>query len=224
MNFCEIIEKAGYLCTKRLGQELRSHILFTDESVIELHPHINSNNAVIRTSDKKSIPVNSVPKKSEKIMVVGGICSRGKTPLLVFNSGLRINAAMYQEAILPVYFEFMKNKTFFPSERKIMFQQDMAPAHSAKSTMKLIEGAGFKTWGKGVWPGNSPDLNVIEHMWNELQESVFIAPRPTNIAELKTRVNEKWNSITVDYLKKLVESFPARIVECQTNLGNVTRY
>ena len=97
----------------------------------------------------------------------------------------------------------------------------MAPVHSAKSTMNLIEGASMKTCSKGVWPGNPLDLNVIEHVFNELQESVFIAPRPTNIAELKTRVNEKWNSITVDYLKKLVVSFPVRINICQINSGDV---
>mgnify|MGYP006938808592 FL=1 len=67
-----------------------------------------------------------------------------------FNCGLRINAEMYQESILPIFFEFMKNQTLFLNEKKIMFQQVMAPVPSAKSTMNLIEGASMKTCSKGV--------------------------------------------------------------------------
>ena len=142
----------------------------------------------------------------------------------MFNSGLRINAEMYQTEILPVYLRCLKDTSLFPNQRKVLFQQDMAPAHSAKSTLKVIEEAGVMTWGKNIWPGNSPDFNVIEHIWKDLQDSVFVKLRPRNILELKARVVEKWDSITVDHLRKLVESFPARIEECKLNNGNVTKY
>jgi transposase len=64
---------------------------------------------------------------------------------------------------------------------------------------------------KGVYPGSSPDFNVIEHLWAELKGSVFIEPRPTNRQELIDRVQNKLKSFTKSQLRNLVESFPNRI-------------
>ena len=34
--------------------------------------------------------------------------------------------------------------------------------------------------GKSVWPGNAAAFNVIEPLWNLIQEAVFLEPRPSN--------------------------------------------
>lgn len=224
IKFCDLVDSQGYLTNSRLGEELRSHILWTDESLIHLHPKINSNNAVIRTSDVDSIPINQVPKHSLSIMVAGGICSRGKSSLVIVPGSLKVNTSLYNNLIMPVYLEAMKNKELFSCPRKILFQQDMAPAHSSKVTSKFLKESDLETWSKGQWPGNSPDLNVIEHIWHQLQESVLVEPRPTTREELIQRVQEKWDSIGVDELKKLVESFPNRIKECRLGNGKHTQY
>ncbi len=62
-----------------------------------------------------------------------------------------------------------------------ILQQDLAPAHSAKTT---------STWFKDHdipvlnWPANSPDLNPIENLWGIVKRKMRYA-RPNNAEELK---------------------------------------
>ncbi len=48
----------------------------------------------------------------------------------------------------------------FYGDADLIFQQDLAPAHTAKCTKSW-----FNDYGVTVrdWPANSPDLNPIEH-------------------------------------------------------------
>jgi hypothetical protein len=75
-----------------------------------------------------------------------------------------------------------------------------------------------------VWPGNSPDLNVIEHIWGLLQDSVFKQPMPHNRGELIKRVQETWSSIDLNYLSTLAQSLPNRVAAVRAAEGGHTDY
>ena len=75
----------------------------------------------------RSVQKSQHPKS---IMVWAGISSFGKTPLVFIPEGAKINAQVYKDLILEKHvlaigLTFMKNKAW-------LFQQDGAPAHTAK--------------------------------------------------------------------------------------------
>ena len=53
------------------------------------------------------------------------------------------------------------SSSFCPTD---IFQQDGAPVHTSKVALKWLENNLNSFWGKGVWPGNSPDLSPIENL------------------------------------------------------------
>ncbi|KAJ4447039.1 hypothetical protein ANN_09028 [Periplaneta americana] len=162
IKFCERLLKEGYTEDAPAARILRAHILFTDESLVELHSIPNRQNARIRTADPSSIKPSQVPKFGVKIMVAGGISRYGKTQLVIVNEKKTVNGEYYCTHILPVCSKVLRHITKFPKQHIAFLMQDGARAHTAKSTLDTIKNSGIKVWTD--WPGNFPDLNPIEHL------------------------------------------------------------
>ena len=193
-------------------------MLWTDESPIELNPKPNSQTYRIRIDNKANVPRVKVPKFGVKILVAGGMTAQGVTELHIVEDGCTVNGNYYRTKILPIYLNAL-NSGLFTSRSKASMMHDGAPAHFSKKTEDIIKAKYSKFWGKGIWPGNSPDLNPIENLWAILKDSVFIEPKPKTRKELIQRVLETWNSFTLDLLKKLSQSFKKRIIELERKQG-----
>ncbi len=89
--------------------------------------------------------------------------SAGVGPLCFLKTN--VTAPVYQDILLPSADQLFKDADF-------IFQQDLAPAHTAKSTKSWLNDHGV---GVLDWPANSPDLNLIENLYcqeeNEEQET-----------------------------------------------------
>ncbi len=94
-----------------------------------------------------------------------------------------------------------------PGEKKLIFHQVLAPAHTAKSTKSWLNDHGV---GVLDWPANSPDLNPIENLWAIVKRKMR-NKRPKNADELKATVKETWASIPPQQCHKLITSTPRRI-------------
>jgi hypothetical protein len=105
------------------------------------------------------------------VMVWGGICSTGKTPLVFVERNVKINAETYQNLTL--------KGTMVPWARQHCgrriwtFQQDWAPSHRAKSTIDLCRQLFPRIWTRDDWPSYSPDLNAMDFaVWGILEEKI----------------------------------------------------
>jgi len=67
------------------------------------------------------------------------------------------------------------------------FQQDSAPAHRARPTVKLLEKEVPDFISPSLWPPNSPDLNPVDYkIWSLVQERVYQQHRRTVNALLQS--------------------------------------
>ncbi len=88
-----------------------------------------------------------------------------------------------------------------------IFQQDLAPAHTVKSTKSWLNDHCVCVLD---WPANSPDLNPKENIWG-IVKTKMRNKRPKNADELKATVKETWASIPPQQCHKLITSMPRRI-------------
>lgn len=84
--------------------------------------------------------------------------------------------------------------------KQVYFQQDNAPKHAPKHTSKFT-----KSWLEKkklavlLWPPNSPDMNIIEHVWDHLDRMVRARdPLPRNKQQLWAALQEEWEAIRMD--------------------------
>ncbi len=62
------------------------------------------------------------------------------------------------------------------------------------------------------WPPQSPDLNLIEHLWDVVEREIHIMNvQPTNLQQLCDAIMSIWTKISEECFQLLVESMPRRI-------------
>ncbi len=129
----------------------------------------------------------------------------------------KVNTAVYQEVLehfmLPAADQLYGDADF-------IFQQDLAPAHSAKATSTWFKDQGIPVLN---WPANSPDLNPIENLWGIVKRKMRYA-RLNNAKELKAPIRATWALITAEQCHRLIDSMPRRIAAVIQAKGATTKY
>ncbi|KAJ8890059.1 hypothetical protein PR048_009565 [Dryococelus australis] len=95
------------------------------------------------------------------------------------------------------------------SRKTISKPDDNAKCHVSRATMQWYTNNNVRRMDR---PTQSPYLNPMEHLWDELVRRVRARQaRPTSIAQLMEWLHEEWRRITVDVLQTLVESMSDRV-------------
>ncbi len=180
-----------------------SKVLFSDESKFCIS-FGNQGPRVWRKSGEAQNPccLKSSVKFPQSVMIWAAMSSAGVGPLCFLKS--TVNTAIYQE-ILEHFMLPSADKLY--GDADFIFQQDLAPAHSAKGTTSWFNDHGVTVLD---WPANSPDLNPIEHLWGIVKRKMRNT-RPNNADDLKATVKETWASIPPQQCHKLITSTPRRI-------------
>ncbi len=134
-----------------------SKVLFSDESKFCIS-FGNQGPRVWRKSGEAKNPccLKSSVKFPQSVMIWAAMSSAGVGPLCFLKS--TVNAAIYQEILehfmLPSADELYGDDDF-------IFQQDLAPAHTAKGTKSWFNDHDVTVLD---WPANSPVLNPIKNL------------------------------------------------------------
>nr|KAF6310699.1 hypothetical protein mMyoMyo1_008757 [Myotis myotis] len=104
------------------------------------------------------------------------------------------------------------------------FQQENAPCHGACIVQEWFqEHEGDFTLLR--WPPESPDLNPVEHLWDEIKRAIRqLVPQPSNLTELDSAIHQAWCQIPRINFQHLVESVPRRIAAVLKAKSGPTKY
>ncbi len=135
-----------------------SKVLFSDESKYYIS-FGNQGPIVWRKRGEAQNPccLKSRVKFPQSVLILADMSSAGVGQLCFLKS--TVNAAIYQE-ILEHFMLPSGDKLY--GDADFIFQQDLAPAHTAKGTKSWFNDHGVTVLD---WPANLPDLNPIENLW-----------------------------------------------------------
>ena len=158
-------------------------------------------------------------------MLLGAVASTGeKSPPIWFPQGFRLNADAYIEALDRTLVPWMRRVVAAHGGARpapILFQQDGAPAHTARKTVQYFEGQGIPFIRPQEWPPNSPDLNPLDYsIWSLITAGTAGKARPGSVQVLKRQVNAAWRNMEPEKIRTACGGFRPRLQRCIAAKGS----
>jgi hypothetical protein len=119
-------------------------------------------------------------------------------------------------------------EAFLQTHPNCIFMQDNASCHRSRETQRNLQQRGIPTIR---WPRYSPDLNIIEHVWNWMknwiQEQYWQSHYEVTkipLGQLRTIIWEAWHAVPDTYIESLFDSWWRRCQAVINAQGGPTKY
>lgn len=198
-----------------------SRCVFSDEAAVARLPH-HGREVVFGKRGKPFHGGRSRPQPANvgvKVNIWAAITNRGVLAYRMYDSIM--NSTLYRKILLHNLARAARKR--FGTRRSWWFQQDNAPYHKERSIKKLMLGPSWKKVHVLDWPPYSPDLNIIDNFWVQLQARVAAA-KPQTKEEIKNAITLAITQMNkeepkTNYFHKLFLSFPTRCAEVKGTEG-----
>lgn len=194
-------------------------IVFTDESRFLLRPVDGRIRVWRRRTEtlRQDLVAETTAFGGGSVMVWGAICCDGRSSLVVLRGTVTGDAyrQILSDHLLPWAEQLLGSR-----HTEWLLQDDNATPHRCQAVQRFLQTSNIR---RIDWPARSPDLNPIEHLWDELGRRVR-QRGPTSIAQLATVLKEEWDAIPQQRIRNLIQSMPRRIRDVLVTRGGYTTY
>jgi transposase len=196
-------------------------VMFSDESMFSRVGSFGRKYYYSDHEHKRLLPnqVQSTPQAGGgKMMVWGCITFSGKGDLCRFHGTL--DSDLYLKCLKDY---ILGSFVWFGMDPATsIFQQDNSRVHTANIVQEWFVQQEFTVLR---WPPNSPDLNIIEHVWRYMKQRLArYKNAPDDLNELWERVQDVWDAVPLQFLQNLYESMPKRMRALLQNKGGQINY
>jgi len=105
-----------------------------------------------------------------------------------------------------------------------MFQQDSAPVHRARETIKLLQQETPAFISPDLWPLNSPDLNPVNYKICRVMQDRVYQKKVKDVNELRERLVEVWAGLQQNVIDDAIDQWRRCLRACVRARGGHFEY
>lgn len=209
LEFCEWVQNK-----LRIERDFADFVLFGDEATFHKNGNVNRHNFhFFATENPHFVRMHSQNRWS--LNVWGGIVGQYVIGPHFFEG--RVTGEIYLDFLqnhLPQLLAHVPNEI----KERMWFLHDGAPVHFTRPITNFLNETYGQRWiGRGgpvPWPARSPDLTKMDYgIWGFVKDNVY-RTSPTTKDDMKMRIRNCFQSITVEMCRNLSTSFENRSDLC----------
>ena len=188
-------------------------ICFSDEATFHLNGCVNKHNRFVYAKENPHLFIEDKMLRSPAITCWAMVSPDLGVTFKLLDSTM--NSERYHDILQTIVFPILTQRR----NRTKVYQQDGAPPHFATIVRNSLDCYLNNRWiGRGgpiMWPPRSPDLSVPDFwLWGQIRDSLYKAPRPKSLQDLKSRLIHLLESMDKATIQKAYQSFVRRCELC----------